>query len=145
MSTVVPATARSHIFRRLSPGGQYTLSVAAVNGSASGPVVSASVQMTALPGKPRIKKPARGAKHDKLVSVKAKWKAPTSGGPVAKYWVTAVNKKTGARTTVTASPRSRSKTVAGLSRNVSYVVKVRAGNASGAGAASARSTSVKAR
>lgn len=98
-----------------------------------------------LPGQALIKKASWGSAVDSTVSVTGRWTAPTSGGPVAKYYVTAIRKSDGAKTTVAVSSTARTKKITGLKRNADYVVRVYAKNPSGNGPVSKSSNIVRAR
>ena len=68
-----------------------------------------------------------------VVSVTGRWGAPTSGGAVTKYYVTAIRKSNGAKKTVVVGSSVRSKKITGLKKNARYVVRVYAKNATGTG------------
>ena len=53
-----------------------------------------------LPGKTVIKKATSGSTSGTLISLTARWAKPTTGGAVAKYYVTAIPKSGGAQKTV---------------------------------------------
>jgi len=99
----------------------------------------------ALPGKTVIKKASSGTKASKGISVTGRWGKPTSGGAVTKYYVSAIRKSNGAKKTVAVSSSVRSKKITGLKKNAKYVVRVYAKNATGNGANSSVSNTVKAR
>lgn len=145
VSIVVSSTARSQTFSNLRPGATYSLWVRAITAVGTGPATLSKITITALPGKAIIKTATAGSSSDTVVSVTGAWAAPISGGAVSSYAVTAVNKATGARKTVTASSSVRSMTITGLVLNASYAVQVYAVNASGKGAGSALSYAVTAR
>jgi len=82
---------------------------------------------------------------DTVTSLTGNWAAPTSGGPVSSYSVTAVNQATGGRKTLTAAGTARTLKITGLTAGATYRVEVIAKNASGSGPVSARSNAVVAR
>ncbi|MBA3528211.1 MAG: S8 family serine peptidase [Propionibacteriaceae bacterium] len=145
VSTVVSSTARSQTFNNLRPGATYSLWVRAITAVGTGPATLGKITITALPGTAIIKTATAGSSSDTVVSVTGAWAAPISGGAVSSYAVTAINKSTGARKTVTASSSARSTTITGLVLNASYVIQVYAVNASGKGPGSALSNAVTAR
>jgi len=98
-----------------------------------------------LPGKTVIKKASSGTTSGSLVSLTARWAKPTTGGAVAKYYVTAIRKSSGAQKTVIVSSSTLSKKITGLKKNASYVIRVYARNATGNGVNSTVSNTVKAR
>jgi subtilisin family serine protease len=98
-----------------------------------------------LPGKPIIKTASSGSTSDSVVSVTGRWAAPTSGGPVANYYVTAIRRSDGVKKTVVVSSTARSKKLTGLRRKATYVIRVYAKNAKGNGATSSSSNIVTAR
>jgi subtilisin family serine protease len=98
-----------------------------------------------LPGKTVIKKAASGSSSGTLISLTARWAKPASGGAVAKYYVTAIRKSSGAKKTVIVSSSTLSKKITGLKKGASYVVRVYARNATGNGVNSSLSNTVKAR
>jgi len=98
-----------------------------------------------LPGQTVIKNAVSGSTSDKPVSVTAKWAKPTSGGSVAKYYVTAIRKSNSAKKTVSVSSSTLSVKITGLTKNASYVIRVYARNATGNGVNSSLSNTIKAR
>lgn len=144
-ATTVPADTQSQTFSYLKPGATYTFSVQAITVAGTGPAAVKTVATTAVPGKPVIGTAYSGTSADAITSVAATWQPPTSGGRVDSYLVTAINKATGARTSVAVAAASRDKTVVGLVLGAKYVFEVVAVNASGKGPASALSNQVTAR
>jgi len=98
-----------------------------------------------LPGKTVIKKASSGTTSGSLISLTARWAKPTTGGAVAKYYVTAIRKSSGAQKTVIVSSSTLSKKFTGLKKDASYVIRVYARNATGNGVSSSTSNTVKAR
>jgi len=92
-----------------------------------------------------IRKAAAGSTSGSVVSVTARWAKPTTGGAVAKYYVTAIRKSNGAKKTVSVSSSTLSTKITGLRKNASYVIRVYARNATGNGVNSSLSNTIKAR
>ena len=121
----------------LTNGRAYTFSVRATNGFGTGPASSASAAVTprAVPGAPR----SLGARCPSETRVKISWIAPVSNGgaSITKYQVRFKDKVTG-RYTAWANTTGRSFTKAGLIKNRSYMVQVRAFNVAGPGSAASK-------
>ncbi|MET0693264.1 MAG: S8 family serine peptidase, partial [Propionibacteriaceae bacterium] len=119
----VAATARSYTISKLKAGTAYTITVNAVTPVGAGANASAKISLTALPGKPKIKKPSSGSTKDKLTSITAHWSAPAAGaGPVGRYRVTVTDTKTKVSTTETRSAAARNAKIAKLTKKHTYTV-----------------------
>jgi subtilisin family serine protease len=135
--TATPASVSAALLAGATPG--------VVGDPKGSPNRLAYVAPSELPGKAVIRKAASGSTVDGAVSVTGKWAEPASGGPVAKYYITATRKSDGVKKTVTASSTARSKKITGLKRNATYVIRVYAKNATGKGPMSKASNTVRAR
>lgn len=111
--------------------------VPAVNGFGTGPASSASTAVTprTVPGAPR----SLGMICPSATRAKISWSAPSSNGgaSITKYQVRFKDKVTG-RYTAWANTTGRSLTKAGLIKNRSYMVQVRAVNVAGPGSAASK-------
>ena len=143
--TELPATARSHTITSMSAGGSYVVRVLALTEDGPGAGAAATVRMYAKPGKPGIKKASSGTKKSKGISVTARWKRPTSGGPVASYQVKADRVGSSKDKTVQVKTGVYQVKITGLAKNKKYQITVRAVNAEGTGAWSKKSNTVKAK
>ncbi|MFT4165974.1 MAG: S8 family serine peptidase [Microlunatus sp.] len=139
------ATARSHTFTGLNSGGSYSVRVLALTANGPGAGAAATVRMYAKPGKPGIKKASSGTKKSKGISVTARWKKPTSGGPVASYQVKADRLGSSKNKTVKVKAGVYQVKITGLAKNKKYKITVRAVNAEGASSWSKKSNTVKAK
>jgi hypothetical protein len=89
------------------------------------------------PGKPTGLTAAEGGRNSASLS----WNAPTGGGPVSSYRITAYNGSTVASTT-TAGGSATSASVGGLTTGTTYTFKIQAVNANGPGPLSDASNAV---
>jgi Fibronectin type III domain len=141
MVTTVPTKDTSAAITGLVNGTGYTVEVAAVNavGTGSASARSTVVTPSTVPAKVSGVTVKRGA-----ASLAVRWTAPADGGSaITGYVVTAyVGKGSKAAATATVAAAVLSTTVKGLKNGTGYTVDVRAVNATGAGASSARSAVV---
>lgn len=141
----LPASARSFTFPELKHGGTYDVSVTPLNAAGAGSVATQTEKLLSLPGTGRVSSPSAGSTSDSAISITARWQAPSSGGAVASYAIEVRKSGATAVKTATASSSRRSLAVTKLTKNSSYVVRVRAVNAAGAGAWSSWSSKATAR
>ncbi|MET1060463.1 MAG: fibronectin type III domain-containing protein, partial [Nocardioides sp.] len=146
---LLPADARSHTFTGVAPATTYTVSVLARTDIGDSPEVSRAIKTPATtPGAARIGTAESGARGG-AVTARARWSAPlsTGGSAVTSYRVRASRvSSSGAtlsRKTFTAAKDARRLTM--RLKAGRYRFEVRAVNAVGAGAWSARSNKVVAR
>ncbi|MCX6418924.1 MAG: fibronectin type III domain-containing protein, partial [Actinobacteria bacterium] len=136
-STVVTSGVPTCTVTGLTNGKAYTFSVQAVNGFGTGPASSASTAVTprTVPGAPR----SLGLVCPSATRAKISWSAPSSNGgaSITKYQVRFKDKVTG-RYTAWANTTGRSFTKAGLIKNRSYMVQVRAVNVARPGSAASK-------
>ena len=141
----LPASARSFTFPKLKHGGTYDVSVTPLNAAGPGSVATQTEKLGSLPGTGRVSTPSAGSTSDGSTSITAKWKAPTSGGKVSSYAIEVRRSGATAVKTATDSGSKRSLVVTKLTKNASYVVRVRAVNAAGPGSWSSWSGKANAR
>jgi subtilisin family serine protease len=140
-TATVPATAREVRIAGLVNGRAHTFVVQAVNAVGAGPHSDRSIPVTPrqVPGAPWIGRPAPG--ND---AVRVYWTAPKSnGGAYISAYVVKVYQGTRGVRSVTVPGTATSALITGLGHRGWYSFTVTARNAVGAGAASARSATVR--
>ncbi|MGZ4625127.1 MAG: fibronectin type III domain-containing protein, partial [Kineosporiaceae bacterium] len=137
----VPATPTTLTVRGLANGTRYSVDVAAVNavGTGAPSARSASVTPRTVPARVTGVRVKRGKG-----SLTVSWKAPANGGSaITRYTISAyVGHSTKAAKVATVKAGFLVGTLTGLRNGTGYTVDVRAVNAAGTGAASARSAVV---
>ena len=132
----------SQVVTGLTNGTAYTFTVAAINGSGTGPASTASAAVTPVPATlPGVPTGAMGTVRDSAVGLS--WTAPASdgGGNITGYQVTPYI-GTAAQTPVLTNSPATNTIITGLTNGITYTFTVAAINSAGTGGASAPSASV---